>query len=296
MTSSLYSRSISVLLGATLVALATATGAAEKPRHMATARAEFAVGPQYDTTHVYVSAEDFDTFVASLIATFGGSTTPKGQFTVTPTPSSTLSQLVLTPVGTISVFGFKTPVPYPFGAERTGYLLSDFDKGVVAPFPDPIGRDAVLQWPGGVNMQFYWHTKTPSYPALRTIPENRIYLSADAAPAFVKAWTAYSNGRILADDARASGAEVGLGDGFIHRIRIESKFGRIAVLVTDGHLPWPYGRELTGYQVDDLPATLAKATAAGAEVLVPVHRVDDRSAAMVRFPGGYICELHAPAS
>jgi hypothetical protein len=34
-----------------------------------------AVGPQYDTTHVYVAPQDFDRFVASLIATFGGGTT-----------------------------------------------------------------------------------------------------------------------------------------------------------------------------------------------------------------------------
>jgi len=34
-----------------------------------------AVGPQYDTTHVYVAPQDFDRFVASLIATFGGTTT-----------------------------------------------------------------------------------------------------------------------------------------------------------------------------------------------------------------------------
>src|SRR5260370_20405436 len=75
-----------------------------------------AVGPQYDTTHVYDAPQDFDRLVASLIATFGGTTTKQGVFTVTPTPSSTLSQLVMTPVGTISVFGFKTPIPYPFGA------------------------------------------------------------------------------------------------------------------------------------------------------------------------------------
>jgi hypothetical protein len=78
-----------------------------------------AVGPQYDTTHVYVAPQDFDRFVASLVATFGGRTTKQGVFTVTPTPSSTMSQLVLTPVGSISVFGFKTPIPYLFGAERT---------------------------------------------------------------------------------------------------------------------------------------------------------------------------------
>jgi hypothetical protein len=70
-----------------------------------------AVGPEYDTTHVYVAPDDFDRFVASLVATFGGTTSKKGEFTVTPTPSLTMSQLVLTPVGTLSVFGFKTPIP-----------------------------------------------------------------------------------------------------------------------------------------------------------------------------------------
>ena len=91
-----------------------------------------AVGPQYDTTHVYVAPGDFDRFVASLLATFGGTTTKQGVFTVTPTQSSTMSQLVLTPVGTVSVFGFKTPIPYPFGLERTGYLITDMDEAVRA--------------------------------------------------------------------------------------------------------------------------------------------------------------------
>src|SRR5579859_7244473 len=93
---------------------------------------EIAVGPQYDTTHVYVAPQDFDRFVTSLVATFGGTTTKQGVFTVTPTPSSTMSQLVLTPVGSLSVFGFKTPVPYPFGLERTGYLVTDMDGAVRA--------------------------------------------------------------------------------------------------------------------------------------------------------------------
>jgi hypothetical protein len=86
---------------------------------------------------------------------------------ITPTPSETMWQAVFTPVGTFSVFGFKTPIPYPFGIERTGYLVSDFDAAidsakanhadiVVTPFPDPIGRDAIIAWPGGVYMQLYW--------------------------------------------------------------------------------------------------------------------------------------------
>src|SRR5256885_8303425 len=30
---------------------------------------------------------------------------------------------------------------------------------IVAPFDDPIGRDAIVQWPGGVNMQLYWQDR-----------------------------------------------------------------------------------------------------------------------------------------
>jgi hypothetical protein len=263
-----------------------------------------AVGPQYDTTHVYVAPEDFDRFVASLIATFGGTKTKQGVFTVTPTPSSTMSQLVLTPVGSVSVFGFKTPVPYPFGAERTGYLVTDMDEAIraakatgadvsVAAFNDPIGRDSIIQWPGGVNTQLYWHTTAPSYAPLQTIPENRVYLSPDRADAFVRSFLAFSHGTVVSDDARAPGIEIGRPPETYRRVRIESKFGKLTALVTDGHLPYPYGREMTGYEVTNLADTVAKAKAAGADVLVPLYKADERDAVVVRFPGGYIAEIHS---
>src|SRR6202795_3099630 len=263
-----------------------------------------AVGPQYDTTHVYVAPEDFDRFVASLIATFGGTTTKQGVFTVTPTQSSTMSQLVLTPVGSVSVFGFKTPIPYPFGLERTGYLVTDMDEAVraakatgadvfVAPFNDPIGRDAIIQWPGGVNTQLYWHTTSPSYTPLQTIPENRVYVSTVKVDAFVRSFLAFSHGTVVSDEAQAPGVEVGQPAGTYRRLRIESKFGKLTAFVTDGHLPYPYGREMMGYEVTNLSETLTKAKAAGADVLVPPYNADDRNAAMVRFPGGYIAEIHS---
>src|SRR5467141_3752383 len=205
-----------------------------------------AVGPQYDTTHVYVAPQNFDGFVASLIATFGGTTTKQGVFTVTPTPSSTMSQLVLTPVGTISVFGFKTPVPYPFGLERTGYLVTDMDEAigaakatgadvVVAAFNDPIGRDAIIQWPGGVNTQLYWHTTAPSYAPLQTIPENRVYVSPDRADAFVRSFVAFSQGSVVSDEPHAPSVEIGRPTETYRRVRIESKFGKLTALVTEGH-------------------------------------------------------------
>jgi len=263
-----------------------------------------AVGPQYDTTHVYVAPEDFDRFVTSFVATFGGSTSKQGVFTVTPTPSSTLSQLVFTPVGTLSVFGFKTPVPYPFGAERTGYLVTDFDAAaraarasgadvIVAPFNDPIGRDAIVQWPGGVNMQLYWHTTAPNYATLQTIPENRVYVSPDRADAFIRSFVLFSGGTVVGDDAQAPGVEIGRPSETYRRVRIASTFGNVAVLVTDGHLPYPYGRELTGYETLDLDTTLAQAKLAGARVLVEPYSADDRRSAFVQFPGGSIAEVHA---
>jgi predicted enzyme related to lactoylglutathione lyase len=271
--------------------------------HASTSTPSLGVAPQYDTTHVYVSPEDFDRFVASLLTTFGGTTTKQGVFTVTPTPSSTMSQLVLTPAGTVSVFGFKTPVPYPFGAERTGYLVTDLDEAtrtavedgadvLVSPFNDPIGRDVVIQWPGGVNMQLYW----PSYKPLQTIPENRVYVSTNRVDVFLRSFLAFSQGKVVSDNPHAPGVEIGRPKDIYRRIRIESTFGKLTVLVTDGHLPYPYGRETTGYEVANLTDTLAKAKAAGVEILVPLYTADQRNAAFVQFPGGYIAEVHSPVS
>ena len=263
-----------------------------------------AVGPQYDTTHVYVAPQDFDGFVASLIATFGGTTTKQGVFTVTPTPSSTMSQLVLTPVGTISVFGFKTPVPYPFGLERTGYLVTDMDEAIgaakatgadvlVAAFNDPIGRDAIIQWPGGVNTQLYWHTTAPSYAPLQSIPENRVYVSPDRVDAFMRSFVAFSRGSVVSDEPRAPGVAIGRPAETYRRVRIESKFGKLTALVTDGHLPYPYGREMTGYEVTNLTDTLTRVKASGVDVLVPPYKTTEREAVVVQFPGGYIAEIHS---
>jgi predicted enzyme related to lactoylglutathione lyase len=264
-----------------------------------------AVGPQYDSTHVYVAPEDFDRFVASLVATFGGTASKQGVFTVTPTPSSTMSQLVLTPVGTFSIFGFKTPVPFPFGLERTGYLVKDIDTAarvartagadvLVSPFDDPIGKDAVIQFPGGVNTQIYWHTAPPSYTPLKTIPENRVYVSPVKLAAFTRSFLAFSHGRIVSNDAHAPGIEIGLPATATYlRIRIESDFGKLTVLVTDGHIPYPYGRETTGYEVDSVADTIMKAQASGATVLVAPYTTTERTAAIIQFPGGYIAEIHS---
>jgi predicted enzyme related to lactoylglutathione lyase len=166
---------------------------------------------------------------------------------------------------------------------------------LVAPFNDPIGRDAIIQWPGGVNTQLYWHTTTPSYAPLQTVPENRPYISSVMADAFVRSFLAFSHGHIVSDEARAPGVEIGRPGDTYRRVRIESKFGKLTAFVTDGHLPYPYGREMTGYEVANLTETIAKAKAAGVDILVPPYKSDERDAAIVQFPGGYIAEIHSVA-
>jgi hypothetical protein len=163
----------------------------------------------------------------------------------------------------------------------------------VVPFNDPIGRDAVIQWPGGVNTQLYWHTTAPSYAPLQTIPENRVYISKERVDAFVRSFVAFSQGSVVSDEPRAPGVEIGRPAETFRRVRIESKFGKLTALVTDGHLPYPYGREMTGYEVTNLTDTLTKAKASGVDVLVPSYKTDERESALVQFPGGYIAEVHS---
>lgn len=285
------------LLQSTALPIARATSATHN----------LAVGPQYNTSHVYVAPKDFDRFVTSLLATFGGTSSNKAVTTVTPTPSSTVWQAVSTPVGLFSVLGFTTPIPYPFGSERTGYLVTDMDAAtqaaradgadvVVSPFNDPIGRDVIIQWPGGVNMQFYWHSTPSSSAPLQTIPENRVYVSADRVDAFTRAFLAFSLGKVSSDNPHAPGVEIGRAGDTYRRILIESTFGKMTVFVTDGHLPFPYGRETTGYEVTNLLDALAKARTAGVAVLVAPYTADQRNSAVVQFPGGYIAEIHSPIS
>jgi len=266
-----------------------------------------AVGTQYDTAHVYMTPSTIDAFIASFTATFGGHTVSPIVTNVLPVPSKESFQAVYTPSGNLSVFAFQTPVPYPFGQERGGYLVTDMDQAVkearragaeviVEPFKDAIGRDAVIQWPGGMKMQLYWHTTAPSFPALQAVPDTRVYVSTDRADEFVRDFDKFAYGRVIADDRSADAGEIGRPRETYRRIRIESAFGKMLVMATDGHLPYPFGYEQTGYEVDDLTATLAKAKAAGVEVLSEPYHAGNRNTVIVEFPGGYIAEIHASSA
>jgi hypothetical protein len=86
-----------------------------------------AVGAQYDSTHVYVAPADLDAFVTSVVATFGGQPSKRSVLNPLPVHSTTELQPLSTPVGALSIFAFETPLPYPFGQERAGYLVADMD-------------------------------------------------------------------------------------------------------------------------------------------------------------------------
>jgi hypothetical protein len=146
-----------VLTALVLPLAASRTGSQTKPAP----DVGVAVGAQYDSTHVYVAPSDLDAFVNSFTATFGGEPSKRSVTSVLPMASSTELQPLSTPVGILSVFAYQTPIPFPFGQERTGYLVTDMDKAIraarsagaeviVEPWKDPIGIDAVIQWPGGV--------------------------------------------------------------------------------------------------------------------------------------------------
>ena len=145
-------------------------------------------------------------------------------------------------------------------------------------------------------MQLYWHTTAPSYKTLQTIPENRVYVSTDRVDAFTHSFLAFSRGHVASDSGHAPGIEIGRPTETYRRIKIQSTFGKLTILVTDGHLPYPYGRETTGYEVADLASTLAKAKEAGVELLVAPYLVDGREETIVKFPGGYIAEIHSPTN
>jgi len=89
----------------------------------------------------------------------------------------------MTHAGTVSVFGSKTPVPYPFGLERTGYLVNDVAEanprsqgsglriGLSRSLQYTMAGDAIIQWPGGVNTQLYGTQPRQLMRRCQNIPE-----------------------------------------------------------------------------------------------------------------------------
>ena len=65
-----------------------------------------------------------------------------------------------------------------------------------------------------------------------TVPENRVYLSPIKASMFIREFVAFSRGRIVSDDSKAPGIEIGRPNDAYRRVRIESGFGKMTVIVS----------------------------------------------------------------
>lgn len=115
----------------------------------------------------------------------------------------------------------------------------------------------------------------------------------DEADNFASDFVRFAHGKVLSDNKQADAGQIGRAGETYRRVRISSVFGNMQVVVTDGHLPYPFGREITGYEARDLDATLGKAKAAGAKILSAPYKTSDRTSAIVEFPGGCIAEVHA---
>ena len=131
---------------------------------------------------------------------------------------------------------------------------------------------------------------------LAVVPDNQVYLTPDSANTFVADFLRFSQGRVVEGARSADGGEIGSPGETIRRIRLASGFGNMLIFVSDGHPPYPFGREVTGYPVANLEETIAKAQASGATLLTSPYATERRRSVMRQFPGGYIAELHAQIS
>jgi hypothetical protein len=144
--------------------------------------------------------------------------------------------------------------------------------------------------------QMSFATKSIDAVELRTNAALVSNVSPVRADEFVKDFVAFSHGKVVSDNSTEPGLEIGRPGDHFRLIKIESAFGRAAVYVTDGHLPYHYWNEMTCYGTKDLPATLDKAKTVGVTVLVAPYTSGNRESAIVKFPGGYIAEIHQELS
>lgn len=265
-----------------------------------------ALGPQYSTTHVYVPPGSVAALGQVWLALFGGTATAPATVTVTPTPSTALWSGVRSPIGSLSIFGYTSGVPYPFGSERTGWMVKNIEVAVtqavaagapviVAPFKDAVGHDAVVQFPGGANSQLYSHDTFVAYPPLKSVPTRNVYEPVADADAFVTSMIRFTKGHVVWDHKAANGALLGRPGKPFRQIRLATDYGYVNVNATDGKVPYPFGHEVTDFRVENVPALVERATARGVSVLSPVTTIGRRTQVVLGFPGGWMAEFSAVA-
>ena len=241
-----FMRTIMVL--ALAAALAGAVAFAAVAQLSSAPTPEVAVGPQYDSTHVYVAPADFDRFVASFVATFGGTASKRachGYADAEPDHVAACSDAGREPLGvrlrdTCSLslrrradrlsrrgHGHRRPGgPRRWGGRhRRPVPRSDRPRR-----GDPVaGRRehaALLAHDAASCAAAGCRSRKPRSTCRTTAPTPSSATSC-----------AFSQGGRDSDDPRAPGVEIGRPGETYRRVRLASHFGEMAVLVTDGHLP-----------------------------------------------------------
>lgn len=253
---------------------------------------DLSVGPQYGTTHVYVDPSTQEAFTRSFIQTFGGES-------VAALENDAHS--VASPSGTVSLYSAQSADST--NSASIGYLVLDLDHAIssaqksgarliAGPVQGALGRSAVIQWPGGIKTGLYQDEHRPNLPPLAARPDQRVHIAPAEVDGFVKAFLHFSKGTLMFDSPRRDAAEIGKPGESYRLVRLVSPFGNILIVASQNPLAPPFGTESTGYEVQDLSATLDRAQAAGAKVVSGPYKAVDHTTAMLTFPGGYTAEVH----
>jgi hypothetical protein len=127
---------------------------------------------------------------------------------------------------------------------------------------------------------------------LITIQEQRVYVSPDNVAAYISGYLRFTGGQIIKVLPLADGRDIGQPGETYQRFYLKSSVGVVDVLVTNGQLPFPYGKEHDGFQVSDVVVTVQRAVNSGATALTDPIFANGRTSAIIEFPGGFIAEVH----
>ena len=107
-----------------------------------------------------------------------------------------------------------------------------------------------------------------------------------------KTWDDVSNKVYMLRLASAKWSDIRAVPGVAGRLGAVAVGMRGKIFLFGGYIVDNQGGQIK-YQVQDLTATLKKATTAGVKILSAPYTTEDRTTAIVEFPGGYVAETHS---
>lgn len=268
-------------------------------------------GPQYALPHVFMFPDQLELFIEKFTAVFDGTADPISDVNLAAVPAVMRFTDLHTSVGAISAQAYKDNAPpFPMGKESIGFGVADMDKAVQV--ADLAGakilrrwsvfgnQEAMIEWPGGVRIQFYAYSgAVPPVEIRESVSNTRYYLSQGNAELFVSTFLAATKGTLVSDGYYPA-EELGIQGGMFRRAQLTSSLGNVNVIavtsqIRDG-LKYPYTDIKTDFDVDDLDAVVERARQNDVDVLVRPEYTDPNSRrAVLRFPGEYVIEVHQKA-